>query len=57
MDRSTPEPIEEPPYEVSFPERDLEETVGQKEFIVELRDEDDETLRRYRRYASSVPDG
>ncbi|ELZ15328.1 hypothetical protein C478_05514 [Natrinema thermotolerans DSM 11552] len=45
---------EQPPYNVTFREADLEETVGQKEFIVELRDEDGETLRRYRRSMASV---
>ncbi|ELY88494.1 hypothetical protein [Natrinema altunense] len=45
---------QDPPYDVTFREADLEEAVGQKEFIVELRDEDGETLRRYRRPVSSV---
>ncbi|WP_226483305.1 hypothetical protein [Natrinema amylolyticum] len=47
--------VEDPPYDVTFREDDLESVVGQKEFVVELRDEDDETLRRYRRSVSSVP--
>ncbi len=46
--------VEEPPYNVTFRETDLEEGVGGKEFIVELRDEDGETLRRYRRAVASV---
>ncbi|SEQ26479.1 aldo-keto reductase family protein [Natrinema salaciae] len=48
--------VEEPPFEFSVREDELEEVVGQTEFIVELRDEDDETLRRYRRSVSSVPE-
>ncbi|MBZ6496760.1 hypothetical protein [Natrinema longum] len=50
------ERVEEPPLEFTFREDDLEEVVGQKEFVVELRDEDGETLRRYRRSVSSVPE-
>jgi len=50
------ERVEETPYEFTIREADLEETVGQAEFVVELRDEDGETLRRYRRYVSSVPE-
>ncbi|PCR90119.1 hypothetical protein [Natrinema ejinorense] len=50
------ERVEEPPFEFTFRENDLEEVVGQKEFVVELRDEDGETLRRYRRSVSSVPE-
>ncbi|WP_254767853.1 hypothetical protein [Salinilacihabitans rarus] len=48
---------DEPPFEVAFHEDDLEEVVGQKEFVVELRDEDGDTLRRYRRSVATIPEG
>lgn len=48
--------VAEPPFEFAFDESDLEAVVGQKEFVVELRDEDGDTLRRYRRYLSAVPE-
>ncbi|ELZ10691.1 hypothetical protein C479_07768 [Halovivax asiaticus JCM 14624] len=51
------ERVEDPPYEFTIREDDLEEVVGQKEFVVELQDEDGETLRRYRKYAASVSNG
>ncbi|QLG47655.1 hypothetical protein [Natrinema halophilum] len=50
------ERLEGPPFEFTIREDDLEEVVGQKEFVVELRDADARTLRRYRRYVSSVPE-
>lgn len=39
---------EEPPYSFEIRKDELEEVVGQKEFIVELRDAEGDTLRRYR---------
>ncbi len=48
--------VAEPPFEFTFQESELEEVVGQKEFVVELHDEDADTVRRYRRYLSSVPE-
>ena len=39
--------VEEPPFAFTVHEAELVETVGQKQFVVELRDEDGETLRRY----------
>ncbi|MFC6717824.1 hypothetical protein ACFQGT_09300 [Natrialbaceae archaeon GCM10025810] len=47
---------DESPFEFTFEESELQKSAGQKEFIVELRDEDGDTLRRYRRYLSSVPE-
>ena len=42
----------DPPFAFEIHEDDLVEVVGQKQFVVELRDEDGETLRRYARTAS-----
>lgn len=44
--------LDEPPYEFELRKDELAEAVGQKRFVVELRDEDGEMLRRYSR---SVP--
>ena len=44
--------LDEPPYEFEIQKDDMVESVGQKRFVVELRDEDGGMLRRYSR---SVP--
>ncbi|MFC3959366.1 hypothetical protein [Halovivax cerinus] len=46
--------VDEPPFEFTIHEDDLQEVVGQTEFVVELRDEDGDTIRRYRKYTSSI---
>jgi hypothetical protein len=50
------ERVADPPFEFTVREDELEEAVGQRVFVVELRDEDGETLRRYRRSVTSVPE-
>ncbi|MCU4753211.1 hypothetical protein OB919_14695 [Halobacteria archaeon AArc-curdl1] len=50
----TLERIDEPPYTVEFAVGDLEEVVGQKQFVLELRDENGETIRRYTRSLSML---
>lgn len=49
--------VEDPPYAFTIRESELQEAVGQKEFVVEVQDEDGDTVRRYRKYASSVSSG
>ncbi|XVH33273.1 hypothetical protein ACNS7O_14760 (plasmid) [Haloferacaceae archaeon DSL9] len=46
--------VDDPPYRFELRTDELVEVVGQKEFIVELRDEDGDTLRRYRRTAKAA---
>ncbi|UTF52432.1 hypothetical protein [Natronosalvus rutilus] len=41
--------VEEPPYDFEIRRSNLETVLGQKQFTVELRDEDGATLRRYKR--------
>jgi len=41
--------LEEPPFRFELKEGELAEVVGQRQFTVELRDENDETVRRFRR--------
>ncbi|WP_265111555.1 hypothetical protein [Halosolutus halophilus] len=50
------ERVDEPPFEFTIREDNLEEVVGQQEFVVELQDEGGDTIRRYRRYVSSIPE-
>ncbi|MDZ7688315.1 MAG: hypothetical protein U5J64_06255 [Halobacteriales archaeon] len=44
--------LEEPPYEFEVRKEDMVETVGQRRYVIELRDEDGGMLRRFSR---SVP--
>jgi len=44
-----------PPFAVEFRVADLETVAGQRQFVVELRDGDGATLRRYVRSLDSVP--
>ncbi len=51
IDRAT-----DPPFSMAFEVDELEEVVGQQQFVVELRDEEGETIRRYTRNLSGVPE-
>lgn len=46
---------EEPPYDFDVQIDELEEVRGQRQFVVELRDEEDNTLRRYVRVVETIP--
>lgn len=48
--------VDEPPFAVEFAVADLEEVVGQKQFVLELRDEDGDTIRSYTRSLSMLDD-
>lgn len=47
---------EEPPFDFTVREDELEEVVGQKQFQVVLKDENGNTIRRYTRSLSMIPE-
>ena len=49
--------VEEPPFEFELREDELESVVGQKQFGVELRDEDGDRLRGYTRTPAMIREG
>lgn len=51
----TLEVLEEPPYEFTLDESQLGAERGDKQFVVELQDEDGNTLRRYSRRVELIP--
>lgn len=51
----TIETIEEPPFDFDLNVNELETVDGDRQFTVDLRDENDETIRRYIRRAELIP--
>lgn len=50
----TLETVTDPPFDFTLHVDDLEEVVGQQQFVVELRDDDGDTIRRYTRSLAMI---